>query len=77
MLLIARFYQKFSGEATYFWFFVLDAILFGAMFVRYASVGIVVGDLSSDALSILAGSLLIFLTLVLRFRMLNEKKMKN
>jgi hypothetical protein len=74
MLLIARIYQKFSGERTFFWLYILNAILFGAMCVRYASVGIVPGDFISDALSILAGSLLIFLALILRFRMINKKE---
>jgi len=74
MLLIARFYQKFSGERTFFWLYILNAILFGAMCVRYASMGIVVGDIVSDILALLAGSLLIFLVLLLRFRMINKKK---
>lgn len=74
MLLIARFYQKFSSERTFFWLYLANAILFGAMCVRYASVGIVVGDFISDLLAILAGSLLIFLSLILRLRMLNKTK---
>lgn len=73
MLLIARFYQRFSGERTFFWLYILDAILFGAMCVRYASVGIVTGDIVSDVLAILAGGLLIFLVLLLRLRMLNKE----
>lgn len=75
MLLIARFYQRFSGENTFFWLYILDAIFFGAMCVRYASVGIVFDDYLSNALSVFAGILLIFLALHLRVRMLNKKKL--
>jgi hypothetical protein len=74
MLLIARFYQRFSGERTFFWLYILSAILFGAMCVRYASVGIVIGDFYTDILSISAGVLLIFLSFLLRSRMLNKQK---
>lgn len=37
ILLIARFYEKFSGQKTYFKFFILPIILFGGWAVRAAS----------------------------------------
>lgn len=74
MLLIGRFYQKFSGEATFYWLYFLCAILFGALFVRITSVGFAIGDTISYILSIISGSLLLFLSLLLYFRMMNEKE---
>jgi hypothetical protein len=55
LLLIARFYQRFSSEQTYFRLFILPIILFGMSTVRYASINQVAGDGLGDMLSILAG----------------------
>ena len=55
LLLIARFYQRFSNEQTYFRLFILPIILFGMSTVRYASINQVVGDGLGDVLTILAG----------------------
>lgn len=74
MLLIGRFYQKFSGEATYYWLYLLCAILFGALFVRIASAGFNVTDTITYSLSIISGSLLLFLSLILYLRMMNKKE---
>lgn len=74
MLLIGRFYQKFTGERTYFWLYLVAIVLFGAVFVRIASAGSIVGDFLSDALSIVSGSLLLFLSLILYLRMMNTKE---
>lgn len=74
MLLIGRFYQKFTGERTYFWLYLVAIVLFGAVFVRIASAGFIVGDFLSDALSIISGSLLLFLSLLLYLRMMNAKE---
>lgn len=73
LLLIARFYQRFSGERTYYWLYIPAVILFGAMSVRYASAGIVVTDIYTDTIGIFAGGLLLFLTLRLRRLMLRRK----
>ncbi len=73
LLLIGRFYQKFSGERTYFWFYFLCIILFGALFVRIASMNFPQSDFLADGLSLIAGSLLLFLSLLLYFRMMNHK----
>jgi hypothetical protein len=55
LLLIARFYQRFSNEQTYFQLFILPIVLFGMSTVRYASINQVAGDGLGDTLSILAG----------------------
>jgi hypothetical protein len=72
MLLIARFYQKFSGERTYFWYYSGVVVFFGAIAVRYASVGIVIGDWVTDILSIIAGVSLLILCVVLYWRMMRQ-----
>lgn len=73
LLLIGRFYQKFSGERTYFWFYLPCAILFGALFVRLASMNFFQNDLLANGLSVIAGALLLFLSLLLYFRMMRHK----
>ena len=72
MLLIARFYQKFSGHRTHFWYYVVVVVLFGVVAVRYASVGIVIGDRLTDIISIIAGVLLLFLCATLYWCMLRK-----
>jgi hypothetical protein len=72
MLLIGRFYQKFSGEQTYFWLYIPVTGLFGAAAVRYAGAGIVLGDALSDVLMAIAGMLLLFLSGVLYRHMMNR-----
>lgn len=72
MLLIARFYQIFSGHRTYFWYYVIVIVLFGIVAVRYASVGIVLGDRMMDIVAIIAGGLLIFLCAILYHYMVQK-----
>ncbi|MEO8611956.1 MAG: hypothetical protein ABI690_28920 [Chloroflexota bacterium] len=55
LLLIARFYQRFSNEQTYFRLFILPIVLFGMSTVRYASINQIAGDGLGDGLTILAG----------------------
>ena len=74
LLLIARFYQRFSGVKTYYWYYVLVMVLFGAMAVRDAGAGLVVGDLLTDAFSIFAGGILLFLSVLLYSHMTRQKK---
>ena len=74
MLLIARFYQKFSGERTYFWLYTLTMVFFGAFFVRTAGADPLTTDFITDALSIISGSLLLFLCLLLYLRMMRTKE---
>lgn len=72
-LLIARFYQRFSSEKTYYWLYFACIVIFGAMFVRIASAGFVIGDFLTDALSIVGGTLLLFLTILLYVRMMRHR----
>lgn len=58
MLLIARFFEKFSGQRTHFRLYGLVIVLFGAAMVRYASVDRITSDLPGDTLMGLAGVLL-------------------
>jgi hypothetical protein len=61
--LIARFYQKFSGEQTLFRLFILPLAIFGASAVRYASVEYIAGDTLADLLSGIGGAFLLILSL--------------
>ncbi len=72
MLLIGRFYQKFSGEQTYFWLYIVVIVFFGAAAVRHAGAGIVITDALTSGLLFIAGSLLLFLSAVLYRRMINQ-----
>jgi hypothetical protein len=73
LLLIARFYQRFSGVRTYYWAYVLVVVLFGLMAVRDAGAGLVLGDLLTDAFSILGGGILLFLTILLQLHMTRQR----
>lgn len=59
LLLIARFYQKFSGKRTYFRLFAIPLVLFGASAVRYGSITSIAGDPLGDLLAGLAGLMLL------------------
>ena len=72
MLLIARFYQKFSGEETYFRLYAVAVIIFGIVAVRYASAGVTLGEWLIDFFSALGGILLLFLSYILDRRMLTQ-----
>jgi hypothetical protein len=69
LLLIARFYQKFSGERTYFEWYGLPLVLFGIAMVRYASIDRFVGDPLADTIMGVAGMVLLSLSLLL-FRLM-------
>lgn len=58
LLLIARFYQRVSGEKTYYGFFALPIILFGIASVRYASINQIAGDTVADLMRLTAGVVL-------------------
>lgn len=72
MLLIARFYQRFSGQRTYFWLFIAPMILSGIYAVRYASQERISGDALLTLFSVLGGVLLLLLVLNLQHRMLKH-----
>ena len=73
LLLIARFYQKFSGERTHYRWFVLPVILFGAAVVRYSTINQVTGDWLGDLLLAVGGLALIVLSVILVSRMIAKK----
>ena len=74
MLLIARFYQKFSGKRVYFWYYMIAVVLFGIVAVRNASVGLVIGDRLSDIVSVIAGLLLLLLSGTLYYFMVRKNQ---
>jgi len=65
MLLIARFYQKFSGDRTLYKLYLIPLVLFGFSVVRYASIDHILGDWLGDLLSGVAGIALIGLCVLL------------
>jgi hypothetical protein len=69
MLLIARFFGKFSGERTLFRWFLVPLTLFGTAAVRYAGVNQMAGDGWGDLLAGVGGLVLIVLSVNLVRRM--------
>lgn len=76
ILLIARFYQKFSGEHTQFYLFGVVIILFGIATVRYTSLRRVSGDVIADVLS-LVGGILLLIIMVRLYQKMMRSKLKN
>lgn len=62
LLLIARFYQKFSSETTYYRLYVVPVLFFGASTIRYASMNRLAGDMLGDLLMGAGGLTLIVLS---------------
>lgn len=62
MLLIARFYQKFSDAPMFFWFYSVPIVAFGFSAVRYASVRQLMRDPLADVLLGIGGISLIVLS---------------
>jgi len=73
LLLIARFYQKFSGERTRFPLFGVVIIMFGIATVRNTSLRTVSGDPVADMLSFVGGILLMGLSIHLYYKMTRKK----
>jgi len=73
MLLIGRFYEKFSGTRTYFRWFAVPVILFGVGCVRYASVMKLNGDWLADLMLGGAGIFLLPLSIRLYQVMVTQK----
>lgn len=74
LMLIARFYQKFSGVRTYFWLFGLPVVGYGTASVRYAGVEYITGDLLADVVLTASGICLLVLSLRLHRLMLSKKQ---
>lgn len=77
MMLIARFYEQFSGRRTFFRLFPVPVVLFGAAAVRYASINQTHDDLAGAALMAAAGLLLLALSGHLYWVMLKKMKGSN
>lgn len=73
MLLIARFYQRFSGERTCYQLYLLPLVLYGLATVRYASVNELTGDPLGDVLAGAGGAALLALSLLLAWAMLARR----
>lgn len=71
LLLIARFYQRFAGEKTYFRLFFIPVVLFGIQAVRQTNFG---HDAANNLLAASGGVLLLGLCLLLYRRMTTGRK---
>lgn len=72
LMLIARMFERFSGFRTYFRWFLLPVIFFGAAAVRYSSIKQIAADLSADALMAAGGIALLWLCVRLFQRMIQK-----
>lgn len=73
LLLIARFYQRFAGEKTFYEFFLIPIVLFGAAAVRYSSIDQMAGDAVADLLLAAGGLVLIVLCVFLYWMMTRNR----
>lgn len=74
MFLIARFYEKFSQERTFFRLYLIPLVLFGASAVRYASADVIVGDSFADITSGIGGLCLLGLSIRLYWLMIIQNQ---
>lgn len=74
LLLIARFYQKFSGDRTGYMLYLIPLVLFGAGVVRYASIDQIAGDTLGDIFMGTAGFVLLLLSIWLYHQMTSGRK---
>jgi hypothetical protein len=72
VMLIARFYQQFSGVNTRYRWFVLPIVLFAASVLRYNSIDRISGDVGGDLLAGAGGAALIWLIVRLTRHMLHR-----
>ena len=73
LLLIARFYQKFSSTRTYYEWFALPILLFGAATMRYTSIDQIAHDGIGDALLGTGGIFMLVLSIFLYYRMTRNR----
>jgi len=66
IMLIARFYQRFSGEKTHFRLYLIPMVLFGVQAVRQTNFP---HDMIGNLLAAVAGVMLLGLSLFLYWRM--------
>lgn len=60
-MLIGRFYQKLTQEQTYYQWFAVPILLFGAAAAHYAGLNRAMGDVFGDVMLALGGGILIVL----------------
>jgi hypothetical protein len=73
-MLIARFYQRSSGERTYYRLYIVPIVLFGGGIARYTSINFLAGDTLGDLLLAVSGLLLIALCVFLYHIMMRKRK---
>lgn len=61
LLLIARFYERFASERTFFSLFAFPILFFGVAIMRYASLNRIAGDPLADVLMAAGGIMLMAL----------------
>jgi hypothetical protein len=66
LMLIARFYERFAGEKTYYQLFLIPMMLFGVQVVRETNFA---DDALGNAAAALAGIILLILSIFLYRRM--------
>jgi hypothetical protein len=69
MALIARFYERLSGERTYYQWFVVPVIAFAGATIREAQLDQVTGDITTDLLLLIGGVSLAVLCVHIYHRM--------
>ncbi|HRL12219.1 MAG TPA: hypothetical protein PKX07_10100 [Aggregatilineales bacterium] len=74
MLMIARFYERFSGRRTYYRLYLVPLIAFAIGAVRYADRDRISGDLIGDSALIVGGLSLLTLSVWLYWRMVIQPK---
>lgn len=76
LFLIARFYEKFSGQKTYFRFFIVPIVLFGTAAVRSGAGNTNIEVAAADLFAAGGGISLLLLTINLALKMLNKQRHK-
>jgi hypothetical protein len=74
LMLIARFYENFSGDRTWYGLYLIPLVLFGAGSVRYASIDQIAGDAFGDLAMGAAGIVLLALSIWLYHQMTTGRK---
>lgn len=74
LMLIARFYQRSSGERTYYQLYIIPIVLFGGGVARYTSIDYLAGDALGDLLLAVSGLILTALCLFLYRIMTRNRK---
>jgi hypothetical protein len=72
-LLIARHYQRSTGEITRFQWFLAPLLLFGLAAVRYASIDHLTGDILANMLLGTGGVILLWASVYLYRRMSHRR----